>query len=259
MKVRFKKGGVQKAHPLALVESFGEGALASPFRSTVPLLSVIKDDWATLETVLSLCGVVGDIAVDLESEVHSSGGNPPSFTEAMVFHRNGSLAIEAKWTETMNETVAKRLKRKGSNGQDLTEYINGWVTLLSGRSSKPIQLNDFLQSTYQILHRAASACGAYPSLAYLHFSSPESTGANADAYVKALSDFHRLLGSPEAFPFYVVEIPIKGTTAFDAIRGLKKGQKDTGRRVREALLSDRLFEFGEAQVHRVKAQLPRRE
>jgi hypothetical protein len=254
--VQLKKGGAQKVDSLDLIESFGEGALASPFRSTVPLLSLIKDASAKLETILGHCGVVGDIVVDLESEVHSPAvGDRPSFTDAMVFHRNGSLAIEAKWTEPMYESVARRLKRKRSNGQDSTEYIEGWVTLLSGRSSKPIHLNHFLPSTYQLLHRAASACGACqdgcPSLAYLHFSSPESTGARGDAYVKALSDFHRLLGSPEAFPFYVVEIPITGTTAFDAIRGLKKGQKDTGRRVKEALMSGQLFELGELEVHRI--------
>jgi hypothetical protein len=256
VKAQFKKGGVLKADPQELIERFGEGPLASPFRSTVPLLSLIKDDWPTFETILGHCGVVGDIVVDLESEVHSPAeGDRPSFTDAMIIHKIGSLAIEAKWTEPMYESVAKRLKRKRANGEDSTNYVKGWVTLLTDRLSRPLQLDDFLETTYQLLHRAASACGACeggcPSLAYLHFSSPESTGARGHTYKKALSDFHRILGSPETFPFYVVEMPLRETAAFQAIRDLKKGSKETGRRVKEALLSSELFAFGVPEVHRI--------
>jgi hypothetical protein len=169
---------------------------------------------------------------------------------------DGALAIEAKWTEPRYETVAKRLTKKNSKGEDPRPFVEGWLELLQPHATKPLHLDDFADCVYQLVHRAASACGAgkRPHLAYLHFSAPGvRSGASSGQYEKDLAAVHTLLGHPTGFPFFVVDLPIEPTAAFRRIQDLKKGQAATGQQVRAALLADTLFEFGEPQVMRIAA------
>jgi hypothetical protein len=53
---------------------FKDGALASPFRSTVPLLAFVKDDWPTFSQILTKCGLSGDVSVAFEWTVQSPKG-----------------------------------------------------------------------------------------------------------------------------------------------------------------------------------------
>lgn len=242
--------------PGELIACFTDAALASPFRSTVPLLALLKDAWPTFSKVLSSCGMSGDLSVALERTVHSpKGEGRPSYTDAMVLSPTAVLAIEAKWTEPRYESVRTRLARKDSKGRDSRAVLEGWVELLGPFASRPLVLDEFSECVYQVLHRSASACGPerLPRLAYLHFCT--TVPATQVDYVGDLTRFHRLLGSPEGFPFFVVDQPLEPTRAFRSIEGLKKGGAGTGRVVRDALLTEVLFRFGEPRVHRISASL----
>lgn len=240
--------------PTDLISEFSDRALASPFRSTVPLLALAKDDWTTFAKVLTFCNVLGDVSVAFERKVSSPRGEGlPSQTDAMVLFDHAALAIEAKWTEPRYETVVTRLTRKDPNGRDSKEFVGGWLELLQPHATKPLRLEDFASCVYQVVHRAASACGLgrAPSLAHLHFTPTLPSAATSAQYLSDFSDVHALLGNPERFPFFVVDLPMQPTTAFRAIEQLKKGDAATGRIVRAALLTDVLFEYGEPQIHRI--------
>ncbi len=246
---------MQVANVTDLISHFSDGALASPFRSTVPLLALAKDGWSTFERLLSVCGMLGDVSVAFERTVDSpKQGDRPSFTDAMVISETQALAIEAKWTEPRYETVATRLKRNDSSGRDSREYVGGWVELLQPHATTALDLDGFGDMVYQMLHRSASACGVpnrLPRLAYLHFSSMPHRGAALAQYKEDLEGFHSLLGSPERFPFFLIDLPLLPTAAFHEIENLKKGQASTGEAVRQALLTKVLFDFGEPQVRRI--------
>jgi uncharacterized protein DUF6946 len=240
----------------SLISEFSDSALASPFRSTVPLLALVKDDWTTFAKVLTLCNVTGNVSVAFERKVPSPKGEGlPSQTDAMVLFDKGALAIEAKWTEPRYETVATRLARKDSKERDSKEFVGGWLDLLRPHATNPLRLEDFATCVYQVLHRAASACGLgrTPSLAYLHFTPTVKSAATSAQYVNDLSQVHALLGNPRDFPFFVIDVPMEETLAFRAIRSLKKGVVETGRAVRAALLATELFEFGEPHMRRIGA------
>jgi hypothetical protein len=244
-----------------VVLELSDSALASPFRSTVPLLALTKDAWPRFVNVLAGCGVVGDVSVAFERTVSSARGEGrPSYTDAMVLSDISALAIEAKWTEPRYETVTTRLARTGPDGEDPEEstegsqmFVSGWLELLQPYSTKPLLLGDFADCVYQIVHRAASACamGRAPILAYLHFTATGTGGASSEQYLSDLARVHALLGSPQDFPFYLVDLPLQPTRAFDAIKYLKKGVPKTGQAVKAALLASELFEFGKPQVHRI--------
>lgn len=237
-----------------LIAGFGDKALASPYRSTVPLLTLAKDDWPTFAKILTSCGVTGEVSMAFERTVPSPRGEGrPSCTDAMVLSDGGALAIEAKWTEPRYETVAMRLTRKDSQGPDSGEFVGGWLDLLQPHATMPLHLDGFTSCVYQMVHRAASACGEgrSPSLAYLHFTPTTSSAATSAQYHADLSHVHALLGSPLGFPFFVIDLPVMPTRAFREIEHLKKGAIETGRAVRVALLANALFEFGEPHVHRI--------
>ena len=236
-----------------LISAFGEQMLASPFRSTVPLLALISHDWPVFDGILSQCGITGSISVGLERAVSSPRGRGrPSYTDCMVLSGNRALAIEAKWTEPRYETLAMRLARD-ANTADSREFLSGWLQLLQPYADKPLNLDDFAECVYQIVHRAASACGLGrdPTLAYIHFESSGHRGATSKQYAADLMRVHSALGSPRRFPFFLVDVPLDLGAPFKELLDLRKGVPTTGRAVKAALIAGALFKFGLPRVHRI--------
>jgi hypothetical protein len=259
--------------PAEFLEHYTDTDLASACRSTVPLLALLNDDWSLFATTLGRCGITGDLEIAMERTVASmTPGDRPSFTDAMVTSRDHVLAMEAKWTEPRYPVVRKRLTRTSRNADEWVRtrdhernrvFITGWLDHMRSRATVALDLDAFQDCVYQMVHRAASACGACgenqsPALAYLHFSSDAlprcaSAATRTPGYLNDLTTLHRLLGSPKDFPFYLITVPIQCTAAFREIETLRKGEPETGRRVRVALRQTRLFRFGELEVQAVHA------
>jgi hypothetical protein len=247
-----------------LLALYPRRAFASPYRSTIPLLALVKDAWPVFIEIADTCGSNNDIRVHFEFKVKAPGvkGNP-SHTDAMVLSPVSALALEAKWTEPRYESVTERLRspvagyaRRNKHKEPLAieEYrqaqrgvINAWLSLLAGHSNSAVNVDVAGAIVYQMIHRAASACSTTlpASLVYLHFSTPHGGhAAPASHYRNDLQRLHRLIGSPMALRFYLVDLPLQPTAAFDAIAALPKGAIDTDIKVRAAIESTCLFEFG---------------
>jgi hypothetical protein len=259
--------------PTGLLARYTNTELASACRSTVPLLALLKDNWSVFETALAECGLAGELSVAVERTVASKApGDRPSFTDAMVTSPSRVLAVEAKWTEPRYPVVRKRLARTSPDADELTRtldlqqnraFVTGWLDHMRSVATIPLVLDDFQDCVYQMVHRAASACGACdggltPALAYLHFSSAElpdcaSRVTRTPPYLEDLKALHQLLGSPRDFPFFLIEIPIQLTASFREVETLSKGARETGQRVRSALRDSQLFLFDTPTVHPVSA------
>lgn len=240
----------------ALCAKFGGKALQSPFRSTVPLLTLVMHDpnrWAEL---LDALGVGDGETVHFEYCVASANGKGnPSQTDAMVFSGTTACAIEAKWTEPHYTSVAKRLRQPEAHGGDPRVTINGWLSHLSSAAPVPIELDAIQDIAYQVLHRAASACaaaaetGRAPVLAYLHFHpSPSTSAAPAKQYRDDLQTLCSAMGPKSRLRAAVVEVPLKPTQAFSAIEDLNKHAQESAVRVSQALQAAPLFTFGEPVI-----------
>ncbi|MGZ5038845.1 MAG: hypothetical protein ACXWGT_19040 [Usitatibacter sp.] len=254
-----------------LLTKFPIGSFASPYRSTVPLVCLIKDAFPIFRAIEAACGGDAESSLHFEYEVAPPGveGNP-SQTDLMVLSEKRAIAIEAKWTEPRYPTVSARLKSRVAElvKRDLTKgtrdhqaeqeaVMAAWLGLLTAVSEEPAKLSEYGAAVYQTVHRAASACSLSrpASLVYLHFEpSPVKGSASADQYRGDLRHLHRLLGSPDGFPFYLVGVPLTATSAFGAIAGLQRGAVETDRHVRKAIMTSRLFEFGEPHIERIGAE-----
>lgn len=254
----------------ALVAKYAKGAFASPYRSTIPLLACLRDDMPGFQRILAACGVAGQVTVHCEFKVDSPTGiGNASQTDAMVFSETTAVAIEAKWTEPRYESIAKRLKRLPPKSQRPTDFdeesylgsqralVDGWLDLLRPVAASRLSLNDVDGAVYQMVHRAASACGSLhsPRLVYLHFvpalGSLAASAATTDQYLADLTHLHGVLGHPKQFPFYLVEVVIRPTTSFAKIQELPKRGPITDAAVRAALLGGRLFEFHAPTIARI--------
>jgi hypothetical protein len=243
----------------ALCERFTGKTLRSPYRSTVPLLSLVEHSPQQWNELVKSSGAPTNATVHFEYCVASpkAGGNP-SQTDALVMSDSNIWAVEAKWTEPRYETVAKRLSKPESDGADPKVTVDGWLKHLNRFAAHPLQVEDVKDVVYQVLHRAASTCavattqGCIPHLIYLHFHpSPLKTSATTDQYISDLRHLHTLLGRPASLKFAVVEMPLQQTKAFELIKDLDKRSPETSVQVSAALRQGPLFTFGTPTTTRI--------
>lgn len=179
----------------ALIARYEPKELASPYRSTVPLLALLKESGAAL-ALLEALGVGSDAQLYCEYTVDPPRGRGrASHTDLMIIDSNTCWAIEAKWTEPRYPTVAKWIEEStaGSRRRNRYKVAQGWVELISSRIADSTRIESCLRRSdeeiehghvaaditpvvYQMLHRAASACATSnrPALVYLLFHELES-------------------------------------------------------------------------------------
>jgi hypothetical protein len=234
-----------------LVTAYGKLALASPFRSTVPLLGLVKDQLALLDRMLSQCAPTASGArLHMEFRVKSpKGRGKASHTDAMALTESCAVAVETKWTEPRGAAVGD-FQKLSTNKQKVLE---GWLQLLGRHATSPLGAGDFSDAIYQVLHRAASACHSErtPCVVYLHFHRTAEKPQHPTYYFNDLTTLYDLLGRPSGCPFWLVELPLEPTGAFKRIEGLKKGTDETDAKVRAALIDSRLFDFGEPVIRSI--------
>lgn len=236
---------------LAALALYSGNEFMSPTRSTIPLLSLLKDGHQILGSIFT--GMNMDISSNLHLEFTVNplkGRGIASHTDLMVISSSGTLAIEAKWTEPRYPTVGEWIK---PGNRELV--LRGWLDMLQPHSQRLLKPIDFSGTVYQMVHRAASACykSDYPQLAYLHFVPDLSEcGATSAQYQSDLVHLFNLLGKPDKFNFYLIEVEIKPTLSFEIIKSLPKASSETANTVRAALENGPLFEFKDFNLHTIK-------
>jgi len=134
----------------AVVNRYKSTEFTSPTRSTVPLLSLLKDDKPLFKSLLGSMHMPEDSNLCLEYTVKPpKGTGKVSCTDLMVISGGAALAIEAKWTEDRYETV-KNWLQKGSGHSNRQTVIDGWLGLLQKHSILPLTPASFSDAVYQI-------------------------------------------------------------------------------------------------------------
>ena len=75
-----------------------------------------------------------------------------------------------------------------------------------------------------MLHRAAFACSenGVPTMAYIEFAPLPSGRQQKSTLMKDLINFHSFLGTPETLRFFLVEVLVVPTNAFEATMTLPR-------------------------------------
>jgi hypothetical protein len=103
----------------ALIESYPRKEFESPFRSTIPLLSLIRDGRPILQKMLVDCGLPADSSLHFEFKVAPPRGRgKASHTDLMVSAGSDCMAVEAKWTEPLYPAVSKWMTSRGGDAEN---------------------------------------------------------------------------------------------------------------------------------------------
>ena len=253
----------------SLLSNFKGKALRSPMRSTVPLLDMALHAESHLMSVVGRCGAEPESELRFEYEASSgSGSERPSQTDLMVLGNSRAVAVEAKWTESAYESVARRLLRRtklrkndlsvealGLDREHQEAVVRAWLAILQPLAYESLTAAGMAGVVYQMIHRAASAIatGLVPSLLYLHFDDTEThLGASAGIYKADLARLYQKLGRPSGFLFYVATQPIQRTAVFRTIEGLSRTLLSTTPAVCEAIKAGPLFTYGAADIEQIE-------
>jgi hypothetical protein len=228
-----------------LVKLLPPSAVASPMRSTLPLV----DFWRTPESRLAqLSAAIGvallpPIELCFEFPVRvQRGRGKASFTDLMIIAESAVVAIEAEFTEPPSETVGAWLGDPPHANR--SEVLEGWLGLIrntTGTSLRPVHVMDL---PYQLIHRTASLCSvSAPDRAMVYQVFGETL---LNYYVNNLSELWRRLGRTEAIRFHVLSCPLSRLPTHEGlVKRWKQRDRHVGEAVRAALLTGPLFSFGE--------------
>jgi hypothetical protein len=217
----------------------------SPARSTIPLLSLLKDGNELMQEILLKLGISTEYNVHLEYNIHSSQ------TDAMIISSNIANAIEVKWTEPKEKTVGY-YKQTYHYSDSVFQY---WIDLLNDVCRTNLTVKELDDTSYQMLHRAASSCalGKSPILTYLQFN-PLPNGTRTETLFRKfhLKNLWNQLGRPSGFPFYHIEVIFRFNDAYYAIKNLKKGDPATAGLVISHMRKEKLFVFEDFNIVEIR-------
>jgi hypothetical protein len=232
-----------------LVESLPPDAVASPLRSTVPLI----DFWRTPESRLVQISAVTGIPMAPPTEMCfeyavpvQRGRGKASFTDLMIIANSAVVAIEAKFTEPRGESVGVWLRDPPEANR--REGLEGWLDLIRGVMGTSLRVDKVKDLPYQLVHRTASVCSVACSVSrpvravvYQVFGP-----RLLDYYLNTVSDLWQVLGRTAALEFHVLSCPLKSLPPHEKLaKRWNQGERLMGDAVREALLKGPIFSFGE--------------
>lgn len=237
----------------ALVNAYSDEDLASPFRSTVPLLAYWADPTLRLSEFTAALQIdevaVSELAFEYMVPVEAGTGKE-SHTDLMLRSQPRTVAIEAKYTEPKYQTVRDWLGPAASANRTLV--LGGWLSLIKQATGSALEVPDVLDCTYQLVHRTASACqpgSREQSVVYLCF---DHTDRLLDHHLDQLSCLSHLIRRPERISFCLFAVGLKKTPEYQALQDAwTAGCRDLSAEVKDGLISRALLEFGVPIVRRI--------
>ena len=175
MKIRIQLEGVPLESVEALVAGLPDDALASPWRSTVPLIeywrqqSSLEALWKSLDVPAPSSAV---LAFEHPTPVRAGTGKA-SFTDLMIISDSLAVAVEAKFTEPRYETVAEWLGPAPTDNR--VKVLRGWLQYIHEATGRELSFDEVRRLPYQVVHRTASVCAiARPARAVVYqvYSTP---------------------------------------------------------------------------------------
>ena len=227
----------------SLVSAYSSKELASPTRSTVPLLAFWAQPEARLAEFSGRLGLAGVSQCQLCFEYPvpvQQGSGKSSFTDLMILSESAAVAIEAKFTEPEYETVETWLRTSAS--QNRQAVLAGWLQLIARAIGIDLNASAVAGYPYQLVHRTASACHPRAShrwVVYQLFSEKR-----LSYYRNHLANLSRALGGQSVLRFGVLATYPEVTPEYVSLTNRwDSKERDLSDDVRKGLLSGGFFKF----------------
>jgi hypothetical protein len=235
----------------SLVAAYPAEELASPTRSTVPLLAF----WAQPESRFAELGArLGlpelsppQFCFEFPVPVRQGSGKP-SFTDLMVLGESAAVAIEGKYTEPPYETVEAWLGSTPSSNRQAV--LAGWLQLIAEAVGVNLGVGTVGSYPYQLIHRTASAC--QPSASHRWVVYQLFSDERVAYYRGHLGNLCHQLGGSLALRFGLLITPPELTPEYLSLKTRwASGERDLSDQVRSGLLSGAFFKFNRVEFSEV--------
>jgi hypothetical protein len=241
IKLRYKK---QDAADFSeLLEKYPIAELRSPLRSTVPLLAFWRNPELGLDSLSNSLQIDFRDPIELLFEHQVSvrdGKGKASHTDLMVRTATQALAIEAKYTEPGYQSVSKW--RDGSEGDNRTKVLGGWLTLINGALGTQLTVDTVAECTYQLIHRTASACAEPADFRAVAYQCFDCDADHRNAYIAQLERLSALVGNKAKLQFVFLECVLERTADYEMLlRQWHNNARDLEPAVRKGLKEDTLL------------------
>jgi hypothetical protein len=228
-----------------LVEQLGLDAVASPKRSTVPLLDYWRQPGPRLRFLEAHLGVKSSDQTELHFEYEvpvQQGRGKSSYTDLMILGDDVAVAIEAKFTEPRYESVGTWLGPEQATNR--ADVLDGWIRAIEAVTEAAVDRKIVRELPYQLIHRTASVCCASRGkrvVVYQVFG--DSPGAY---YAEDLGRLASAMAARERVSFFIVRSAFHPTTTYaQLVARWDDGERDMATDVRDALVAGPLLEFDE--------------
>lgn len=220
----------------------------SPFRSTIPLILLFKNNiLQDLELLKSVDKDNLNYIFEYETPV-CKGKGKASCTDLMIENNDLGIAIEAKRTEDKYETVEKWLSK--GNKENKKEVLCGWLELIEKHLDIKIDSKNIEKLPYQLIHRVASACSLsrkQTSVIYIGFDLKPKM---KEYYLKCLNDISSILNNK--LDFYLITYGIQKSERQIELESLwKGGSRDLSKDILKGLKSNNLIDDFTMQYEKI--------
>jgi hypothetical protein len=235
-----------------LVSHLPADAVASPKRSTVPLIEYWRSPEGRIEHLWGQLGLAPQDSADLHFEyaVPVAGGRgKASYTDLMILAEGIAVAIEAKFTEPPYESVDSWLGLSPTPNR--RAVLDGWLGVISRVVGGPIEAGSVMDLPYQMIHRTASVCSLDVPRRHVVY---QVFGETPPYYVEHLQRFATALGGCDRIGLAVLGCPFRPSTVYrELAASWDCGDRDLADRLRAALVAGPILDFDETVVVRIQA------
>lgn len=172
-----------------LVEKYKIDEFKSPYRSTIPLLVLCKNQqWKDLGLNEDTRDASAKYIFEFETPVKRGKGRS-SCSDLMIEYKNTCTVIEAKRTESPYESV----KRWLGDSDNRKLVLDGWLEVIDDYIDSKIDAGLVSDLPYQLIHRVASACSMGKLRTRVIYLGFDLNNTKNEYYSKIINSFSKLL------------------------------------------------------------------
>jgi len=203
------------------------------------------DYWKNLNNRVLTDIAVNDYNICFEYPVKSILKAKSSYTDIMLISDNLNIAIESKW----NEKIGNYCKNHKAKQKDQVQQH--WIDIISKYIKKDLDLEQFQNIEYQLLHRVASACSLKKDnciVVYQIFYDNKLS----ESFKKEIQKIISILDSPK-IKFYVNSLKIEYKNTYINLQKEIQGtdKKERIIKIKNAIKKHFLFDFKEESIVQV--------
>jgi hypothetical protein len=178
---------IKLRHIDEVIDHYNSKEFRSPFRSTIPLLILYKNQPRFCFDIL-LNVDEASFCFEHETKVGNGRGRS-SCTDLMIISPEACIAVEAKWTEPKYKTVEKWL----GTSDNKKEVLEGWLEMIFKYAGVKVAAASILNLPYQLIHRVASACVVHRPKTYVIYLCFDLNESTTNYYNNILKDFSEII------------------------------------------------------------------